>query len=89
MRSRRQSLYGGSWGSAMKTFADIWLSLRLDCVPLLAHRAEVNSVVIYRMIAGRPVARWQAIDVLNALSALLGLSFTLNTVEVVLSPEIE
>jgi hypothetical protein len=69
------------------TFADIWISLGLDCAPLLADMAEVNSVVVYKMIAAQPVRRWQAQYVLDALSALTEISFTLKTVEVILYPD--
>jgi hypothetical protein len=49
--------------------------------------AEVNSIVVYKMLVGDPVKRWQAEYVLQALSEMIGIIFALDTVEVVLYPD--
>jgi hypothetical protein len=43
----------------------------------LARKAEVNTVVISKMLAGDPVKKWQAEEVLNALSEMTNRMYTL------------
>jgi hypothetical protein len=69
-----------------RTFAQIREQLHFDCVDL-ADKAEVNAIVVYKMLVGDPVKRWQAEDVLKALSEMTGITVTLDSVEVVLYPE--
>ena len=40
----------------------------------LANLAEVNLLVIERMLEGKPVAHWQAVEVLKALSLVTKLT---------------
>ena len=54
----------------------------------LASLAEVNPMVIQKMLGGEPVARWQAEEVLEVLSMVTEENYSLDTVEVVLYPEI-
>jgi hypothetical protein len=68
------------------TLADIWSQFHFDCKSL-ADKAEVNFIVVYKMVRDAPVARWQAEDMLNALSQLTGKNYSLDTVKVVLYPE--
>ena len=53
----------------------------------LANLAEVNLLVIERMLEGKPVAHWQAVEVLKALSLVTKEDYHLDTVEVVWHPE--
>lgn len=68
------------------TLAGIWSRLHFDCISL-ANAAEVNTIVVYRMLVDKPVAKWQAEDVLNALSQITSENYSLDTVEIVLYPE--
>ena len=52
---------------------------------ILASIAEVNSVVIDWMLEGKPIARWQAEEVLEVLSMITEENYSLDTVDVVLA----
>ena len=52
---------------------------------ILANIAEVNPIVIQNMLAGEPVARWQAEEVLKVLSQITEEDYSLDTVDVVLA----
>ncbi len=54
----------------------------------LANLAEVNPIVIDRMLTDQPVARWQASEVLKVLTMITKNDYSLDTVDVVLYPEI-
>jgi hypothetical protein len=47
----------------------------------------VNLIVIYKMLEGDPVKRWQAEEVFKALTGMTGIHYTLDTVDIVLYPE--
>jgi hypothetical protein len=64
----------------------IWMHTYFDCGKL-ADMADVTFVAVYKMLLGKPVARWQAEYVLNALSQLTGKNYSLDTVDVVLYPD--
>jgi len=66
-----------------KNLADIWSNTKFNSVSL-AGMAEVNILVVNNMLVGKPVAKWQAEDVLKALSQLTGENYSLDTVEVIL-----
>jgi hypothetical protein len=51
----------------------------------LADLAEVNPIVIDWMLEGKPVAKWQAVEVLKTLSMVTKEDYRLDTVEVVLA----
>jgi hypothetical protein len=70
------------------TLARIKEQYSLDDVSL-ATLAEVNPTVIEKMLAGEPVAKWQADQVLQTLTEILEEDYNLNTVEVALLPEPE
>ena len=53
----------------------------------LANLAEVNPIVVDRMLTDQPVARWQAIEVLRVLTMITKNDYSLDTVDVVLYPE--
>ena len=53
----------------------------------LANLAEVNPIVIHKMLVGEPIARWQAIEVLKMLTMITKEHYTLDTVAVALLPE--
>ncbi len=55
----------------------------------LANNAEVTLLVVYKMLVGDPVLRWQAEKVLQSLSEMTGGSYSLDTVEIVLLPDPE
>jgi len=54
----------------------------------LANLAEVNQIVIGRMLTGELVARWQASAVLKVLTMITKNDYSLDTVDVALYPEI-
>jgi len=54
---------------------------------VLAGLAEVNPIVIFWMLTGQPVARWQAEEVLGVLSMITEENYSLDTVDVVLYSE--
>jgi hypothetical protein len=64
--------------------ADIWQYFLLLCVEYIADLAEVNTVAVYNMFIGEPVARWQAEDVLRVISMITGGNYNLDTVRVAL-----
>ena len=71
-------------------FAQIYHELRMDSAILdnrLADLAEVTPVAVYKMRRGDPVMQWQAEEVLKALSQMIGIIYTLETIAVVLYPE--
>ena len=70
------------------TLSDIWKRYPFGPITL-ANRAEVNLIVVYWMFIGKPVAKWQAEYVLQALEHLTGEHYMLDTVDVVLFPEQE
>jgi hypothetical protein len=68
------------------TLAQIRDQLHFDSKDL-ADKAEVNLIVVYKMLVSDPVAKWQAEDVLKALSQMVGIIYTLDEVAVVLFPQ--
>ncbi len=54
---------------------------------VLANLAEVNPIVIHKMLVGEPVAKWQAIEVLKVLTMITKENYSLDTVTVALHPE--
>lgn len=68
------------------TLASIWNTTKFNSISL-AGLAQVNVIVVNNMLVGKPVVRWQAEEVLKALSQLIGEDCSLDTVEVVLYPE--
>jgi hypothetical protein len=53
----------------------------------LANLAEVNPPVVDWMLEGKPVAEWQAIEVLKVLAMITKENYRLDTVEVILQRE--
>lgn len=68
------------------TLARIWDSIKFNSIAL-AELAQVNVIVVNNMLVDKPVARWQADDVLRALSQLTGNNYSIDTVGVVLYPD--
>ncbi|HZO75418.1 MAG TPA: hypothetical protein VFB60_24660 [Ktedonobacteraceae bacterium] len=53
----------------------------------LAQKAKVEADTVYFLMVGRPIARQQAEQILATMSALVGQSYTLDTVQVALLSE--
>lgn len=53
----------------------------------LAHKAKVGPSTVYSMVMGYPIAREHAEQILTTISALVGQTYTLDTVQVALLPE--
>lgn len=68
------------------SFVEIRNHIQFDNV-LLARIADVNLIVVYKMLVGNPIKRWQAEEVLKALTNMTGIHYTLDTVDIVLYPE--
>lgn len=68
------------------SFVELRDRIQFDNV-ILASIADVNLIVVYKIQEGDPVKRWQAEEVLKALTEMSGIHYTLDTVDIVLYPE--
>ena len=55
---------------------------------LLANAAEVGTEIVYAMLVGRPVERWQAEKVLLGLKKLTGVRYELEEIEIVIAKQL-
>lgn len=53
----------------------------------LAAKSDVPSAIVYCMLLSRPVSRSKALNVLRGLSMLVGVGYSLDDVNVVVSEE--
>lgn len=67
-----------------RTFAQIRSQVHFS-IPELAGKAQLNTLPVYLMLLGKPVPRWQAEEVLKALSEMKNQEYSLDTVAVVLA----
>lgn len=65
------------------TFAQVRSTKHFSIVEL-ARAAAVNTVVVYKMLLKEPVKRWQAEEVLKALSDMSKCNYSLENVNVAL-----
>ena len=70
------------------TLYDLKVAHHFDLLEL-AVKAGVHDLVVYSMLTGKPVRRWQARLILTALCEITGLSYTLDMVRVVFIEENE
>ena len=68
------------------TFRDLYETYQLHLAQL-AHRAGVSPRILYLMLEGQPVRHEDAKSVLETLSQQTGITYSLETVHVMLLPQ--
>lgn len=56
---------------------------------ILADAADIEPEIVYAMLVGRPVARWEVEKVLQGIKRLTGSEYHMNDIDVELMPELE
>jgi len=55
---------------------------------VLANVAEVKTEIVYAMLVGMPVERWQAEKVLQGFNKLTGVEYNLGDIQVVIEKQL-